>query len=198
MTAIIHNGGMRKSKDDKARSHERIVDVAAARVREAGVDGPGVAEIMSEAGLTHGGFYKHFSSREELIAEAVEGALADGRYKLAEVTAGSEDPLTTFVSWYLSSGHVHDRGNGCAVAALACEMPRSSPQLRRAFTEQTEHYLEVLQQLLGDDGSKEQAVVALAALVGGLILARAVDDPELSRELLRDVRSAIAGRAIGS
>src|SRR6516165_3904893 len=91
MTSIIHNGDMRKSKDDKAKSHERIVEVAAARVREAGVDGPGVAEIMSAAGLTHGGFYKHFASRDELVAEALDSALAEGRRKMAEVTDGASD-----------------------------------------------------------------------------------------------------------
>jgi TetR/AcrR family transcriptional repressor of nem operon len=193
MTPLIHNGDMRKSKDDKAKSHERIVEVAAARVREAGVDGPGVAEIMSAAGLTHGGFYKHFASRDELVAEALDSALAEGRRKMAEVTDGASDPLAKFVSWYLSPEHVDNPAAGCAVAALASEMPRSNPELRHAFTQQTEHYLETLERLLGDEGSREQAAAALAALVGGLILARAVDDPGLSRELLRDVRDSIAG-----
>jgi TetR/AcrR family transcriptional regulator, transcriptional repressor for nem operon len=198
MTNVIHNADMRKSKEEKTQSHERIVGVAAARVRESGVDGPGVAEIMRAAGLTHGGFYKHFGSREELVAEAVELALADGRNKMAAVIAEADDPLEALVAWYLSPEHAEHRGAGCAVAALGCDMPRSGPELRRArraFTEQTEHYIDALERLLGDAGSRERAVASLAALVGALILARAVDDPELARELLDDVRVSIAGSA---
>jgi TetR/AcrR family transcriptional regulator, transcriptional repressor for nem operon len=199
MTLVIHNARMRQSKEEKAKSHERIVGVAAARVRESGLDGPGVAEIMGAAGLTHGGFYKHFESREELIAEAVDRALADGRDAMADAIAEADDPLRAFVAWYLSPGHVEDRGAGCAVAALGCDIARAGTEPRRAFTEQTEHYIDALERLLGSDGgSRERAVASVAALVGALILARAVDDPELSRELLDDVRSSIAGPAEGS
>src|SRR3954451_3495480 len=104
---------MRHSKEDKAASHERIVEVAAARIREAGTEQPGVAEIMKAAGLTHGGFYKHFGSRDELIAEAVERAMADSGPRIAEVAAGADDLLTAFVDAYLSAEHRDDPGSGC-------------------------------------------------------------------------------------
>src|SRR4051794_34385344 len=92
------------SKEDKAASHERIVEIAAARMRESGTDGPGVAEIMRAAGLTHGGFYKHFTSRDNLVAEALAKAFAEADGATAEATKDAEDPLAAFVDWYASSG----------------------------------------------------------------------------------------------
>src|SRR6476659_1932264 len=89
MSPIIH--GMGHSREDKARSHERIVEIAAARLRESGTAGPGVAELMKEAGLTHGGFYKHFGSRDDLVAEAVERALRENEDFVATLTAGATD-----------------------------------------------------------------------------------------------------------
>ena len=123
MIAIIQVA-MRHSKEDKAASHERIVEVAAARIRESGTEQPGVAEIMRAAGLTHGGFYKHFGSRDELIAEAVERALADSEPRLVEITAGAQDPLAAFADAYVSTAHRDDPASGCGVAALGTDMPR--------------------------------------------------------------------------
>src|SRR5438093_9651452 len=113
MIAIIHIA-MGHSKDDKAASHERIVAAAAARIRESGTEEPGVAEIMRAAGLTHGGFYKHFGSREDLIAEAVERALTESEPRFAEMTA-ADDPLATFADWYVSTAHRDDPATGCGV-----------------------------------------------------------------------------------
>src|SRR6201999_3173083 len=86
MTRVIYTSGMGHSRQDKEKSHQQIVEIAAARMREAGTDGPGVAEIMRAAGLTHGGFYKHFGSRDDLVAEAVEAAIAQGEDAIREVT----------------------------------------------------------------------------------------------------------------
>src|SRR3954468_12998893 len=99
MIAIIQVE-MRHSKEDKAASHDRIVKIAAARIRESGTEQPGVAEIMRAAGLTHGGFYKPFDSRDELIAEAVERALTDSESRLRDATRGAEDPLAAFADSY--------------------------------------------------------------------------------------------------
>src|SRR5918997_3712890 len=93
---------MRQSREEKARTHDRIVEIASARIREAGIEGPGVAEIMQAAGLTHGGFYKHFGSRDDLIAEAADRAFADSEQAVQEVTSRAEDPLAAFVDWYVS------------------------------------------------------------------------------------------------
>src|SRR5438046_727694 len=121
MTAIIHIS-MRHSKEDKAASHDRIVATAAARIREAGTEQPGVAEIMRAAGLTHGGFYKHFGSRDELIVEAVERALTDSESRVSELTAGADDPLAAFADAYLSVAHRDDPATGCGVVALGTDM----------------------------------------------------------------------------
>src|ERR1700742_1900717 len=106
MSRIIHVMG--HSRDDKARSHERIVEIAAARLRESGTAGPGVAELMKAAGLTHGGFYKHFDSRDDLVAEAVERALRENEGFMATLTADAPDArsaLALFVDWYTSTEH---------------------------------------------------------------------------------------------
>src|SRR4051795_2616127 len=111
MIAIIQIA-MRDSKEDNPASHEPIVEVAASRIRESGAEQPGVAEVMRAAGLTHGGFYKHFGSRDELITEAVERALTDSESRVPELTAGAEDPLAAFADAYLSTAHRDDPATG--------------------------------------------------------------------------------------
>src|SRR6478609_1999499 len=107
---------MGHSQEEKAKNHRRIVDIAARRIRESGTDGPGVAELMKEAGLTHGGFYKHFDSRDDLVAEAVERALRDNEGFMTTLTAGAADAhaaLRAFVDWYTSAEHRDAPGAGC-------------------------------------------------------------------------------------
>ena len=134
---IIHVMG--HSRDDKARSHERIVEIAAARLRESGTAGPGVAELMKAAGLTHGGFYKHFDSRDDLVAEAVERALRDNEGFMTTLTAGAADAhaaLRAFVDWYTSAEHRDAPGAGCAVVAFGADAPRADQRVRTAYTGQ--------------------------------------------------------------
>lgn len=189
MMDIIYNA-MGHSREEKQRNHDRIVEIAAARIREAGVDGPGVAEIMSAAGLTHGGFYKHFGSRDDLVAEAVERALAESAAATAEVIEEADDPLAAFVDWYASRAHCDDPATGCPVVALGGDVPRADARVRGAYGEQVEHYVALLERLLGD---RERAVAAVSTLVGGVLLARAVDDDALSDEILAAVRAAVKG-----
>jgi TetR/AcrR family transcriptional regulator, transcriptional repressor for nem operon len=191
MTVVIYTWVMRHSQQEKARTHDRIVEIAARRIREAGTDGPGVAELMSAAGLTHGGFYKHFASRDELIAEATEKALADGTRGSAAAIAGAQNPLTAFVNWYLSPDHVANPGSGCAVAALGNDAPRADARVRRAYTEQVERYLADMRALMGDDATDAAAATAVSAMVGAIVLARAVDDPELSTRILESVAATL-------
>src|SRR5215211_80579 len=129
---------MRRSKKDKAASHQRIFAMAAARIRESGTEQPGVAEIMRAAGLTLGGFYKHFSSRDELIAEAVERALTDSESRVREATAGAEDPLAAFADAYVSAAHRDDPASGCGVVALGRHMPRVGGPAQEAYRVQVE------------------------------------------------------------
>jgi TetR/AcrR family transcriptional regulator, transcriptional repressor for nem operon len=193
MTNIIHTGYMGHSQDEKTRNHDRIVDIAAKRIREAGTDGPGVAEIMAEAGLTHGGFYKHFASRDDLVVAAVDRALADGEGAMAALTAGSEDPLGAFVDWYTSTEHRDDPAHGCAVVALGGDVPRAGGPVRAAYHAQVERYLHRLAELIGsaDEPTRRAAVTSLSALVGAVLVARAVGDDDLSAEILGDVRAAV-------
>ena len=158
------------SRDDKARNHERIVEIASARIRESGTETPGVAEIMKAAGLTHGGFYKHFSSRDELVAEAAERTFADAERAMESVTAGAEDPLAAFVDWYASAEHRDNPGTGCGVVALGTDMARREDRVRTAYREQVERYLAHLEHLLGGGAdARSRATVALSTLVGSML-----------------------------
>jgi TetR/AcrR family transcriptional regulator, transcriptional repressor for nem operon len=191
---------MGHSRDDKAKSHERIVEIAAARIRESGTAAPGVAEIMQTAGLTHGGFYKHFGSRDELIAEAADRTFADSERAFLSLTEGAADPLGTFVDWYLSREHCENPAAGCGIVALGADAPRTGDRVRAAYTEQVRSYIAHLEEVLGAGGDPEaetrrRAVVTLSALVGAVLVARAVDDPGLADEILGSVRAAVTSGA---
>lgn len=186
---------MGSSQTDKATSHERIVKTAAARFRRDGVDGVGVAEVMQEAGLTHGGFYRHFSSRDDLVAEAVECALTQGGERaLSAADRGGRQALTAIIDGYLSLAHRDTPESGCALAALARDVSKADDRTQAAYGRQVSKYLDVLIGLTpGDDPSAErrQAYLVLSALVGALALARAVGDGELSEEILAETASAL-------
>jgi TetR/AcrR family transcriptional regulator, transcriptional repressor for nem operon len=179
---------MGSSQADKAASHERIVSAAARRIRRDGVDGVSVAELMNEVGMTHGGFYRHFDSRDDLVAEAIDAALAHGsRRTNAAAAIGGIPALTAIIDGYLSQLHRDKPETGCAVAALPGDVSRSGSRLREAYASQVQSYLDVLTDLLaGDDpgARRDDALLALSALVGALSMARAVDGHELSDELL--------------
>jgi TetR/AcrR family transcriptional regulator, transcriptional repressor for nem operon len=197
MIAIIHTE-MRRSSEDKAASHERIVAVAAARILEAGTEQPGVAEIMRAAGLTHGGFYKHFGSRDELIVEAVEHAMTETESRVHELTAAAEDPLAAWADAYLSVEHRDDPATGCAVAALGTDIHRVGGPAREAYRAQVERYLAYLEQLLeGDDETtRRRATLTLSAMVGAMVMARALGPTPRSEEILRDLREAVRERRL--
>jgi TetR/AcrR family transcriptional regulator, transcriptional repressor for nem operon len=185
---------MGHSQTEKTRNHDRIVEVAARRIREAGTEAPGVAEIMAAAGRTHGGFYKHFGSRDELIAEAADRTYAESERAVREVIDGADDALAAFADWYLSSEHRDDPGAGCGVVALGNDIARGGDELKSTYTDQVRRYLAHLDELLGTDGRlrpSAAATVALSTLVGALLVARAVDDPELSERILGDAREAL-------
>jgi TetR/AcrR family transcriptional regulator, transcriptional repressor for nem operon len=192
MTSIIYTAGMGHSQEEKAKSHQRIVEIAARRIRESGTDGPGVAEIMSEAGLTHGGFYKHFGSRDDLVAEAVEAAIVQGRERLDAQTNGAEDPLAAFVDGYLSTEHRDDPGTGCSVVALGADAARADDRVRASYRGQVESYIARMEGLLGgDEEVRRRAIAAVTSMVGALLISRALDDEALSEEILREVRATV-------
>jgi TetR/AcrR family transcriptional repressor of nem operon len=195
MMLVIHRNRMMRiiqivghSQDEKKANHERIVEIAAARIRESGTEAPGIAEIMQAAGLTHGGFYKHFGSRDQLVAEAAERAFDASARRTADALDGAEEPLAAFADFYLSAEHRDGAGDGCAVAGLGPDAARGDERIRARFEEGVQSYLALLEDMLG---SREDAVVALSSMVGALLLARAVDDPELSDEFLSGVRERV-------
>ena len=192
MIAIIYF--VRHSKDEKAASHERIVNAAAARIRESGTDQPGVAEIMRAAGLTHGGFYKHFDSRDELIQEAVQRALTERGPELEALLAAADDPLAAFAEWYVSEAHRDNAGHGCGVVALGLDVSRAGGGAQEAYRVQVERYIALLTSMLG--GDERAAAVTLSAMVGAVMIARALGSTERSDEILRQVRDAVAERRV--
>lgn len=195
MSAIIYPM-VRASQSEKQASHERIVAEAARRIRERGTREPGIAEIMAAAGLTHGGFYKHFTSRDELIAEAAQEAMRAAEPVVAEALAAA-NPLAAFADWYLSGAHRDDPGDGCGVAALAADAARDEA-VRGAYLTQFTRYLELLEEILGgeDPGRRQRATVTLSAMVGAVVIARALGDTPASDALLADVRDAVRERRL--
>lgn len=176
----------RTAPSRKEVTHERIVGAAARAIRRSGYDGTGVADIMNEVGLTHGGFYAHFASREAMLAEAADRAGAESVSTLTRVaaTAPQQEALRSMIRAYLSKEHVDGVETGCPVAALGSEMPRQAPKVRRAATRRIKEVIDVVFEHWPDrrePRAYEQALVTVATMVGALVLARAVDDPKLSK-----------------
>src|ERR1700675_2076246 len=187
------------SKAQKARTHTRIVAIASKRFREQGLAGFGIAELMKEAGLTVGGFYKHFDSRDELVAEAVSAAFGIWqRQKEAAESGGQPLSVETLIDDYLSDAHRKNPGWGCAFSALAPEIARSDKRTRALTSEQVKADLELLVGLLsGKDKrtARSRAILTFSALVGAMSLARAVSDEALSREILKTVADLLKNPA---
>jgi len=172
----------------KDATHERIVSVAARAIRRSGYDGTGVADIMKEAGLTHGAFYAHFASREAMLAEAASKACAESAAAAADAVA-KQPPgtaLAAMLGAYLSKTHVENAELGCPLAALGSETSRQAPEVRRVATRHIKAMVDLVARESpgwGRPGAHEQALVTLSTMVGALLLARAVDDPGLSDSL---------------
>ena len=181
----------------KEITHNRIVDVAARAIRRSGYSGTGVAEIMKEAGLTHGGFYAHFPCREAMLVEAAEHAGAEAVAATAKIASSAppEHALQAILNAYLSKAHLEAVETGCPVAALGSEMPRQAPQVRRAATRSIKEMVDLIARQSpdwGQPGAHEHALVTVATLVGTLILARAVDDAGFSDALIKATLAHLA------
>lgn len=193
MTYIMYTVNMRVTRERAAAHRERILSAAGTLFREHGYDGISVADIMKRAGLTHGGFYGHFASKEELAAEITLRVLA--RDGWLERLAGKPDPaLADVVRGYLSIRHRDDPGHGCVFAALGSDAARQPKTVRRAFTEGLRIRLEALRALVpGRSAAKgrQRALATLATLVGAMVLSRAVDDSKLSSEILEAASASL-------
>jgi TetR/AcrR family transcriptional repressor of nem operon len=176
------------SSSRKEATHERIVEVAARAIRRSGYDGTGVADIMREAGLTHGGFYAHFANRDMLLAEAADRAGAESVALAARVAAAAPpgQALMAMIRAYLSPEHIAAIETGCPVTALGSEMPRQVPEVRRMATIHIKEMIDLFARQHPAWGTPEahaEAMAQVCALVGTAMIARAVDDPKLSEAL---------------
>jgi TetR/AcrR family transcriptional regulator, transcriptional repressor for nem operon len=183
---------MRVSKEQAAENRERILKAASHLMRERGISGAGVDALTEAAGMTHGSLYSQFGSKERLVEEALDYVIADSGQTMGKVST-----LGGYVSAYLSAEHRDMPGRGCPLAALCGEMPRQSRGVRERFTAGLRG---MIGQLSGRMGSRlkqrqrdEEALATIASLVGALVLARAVNDPTLSDDILRATKRRLWG-----
>lgn len=191
---------MRYSKEHKLETHARIVRKASVRLREKGAHGIGVADLMKEAGLTHGGFYAHFDSREALLIEAFGYAMDRSMEYWRKTTADTspEKRLATIVDSYLTAVHRDEPGRGCAVPTLGAEIARESPKARKAFAAKLEQMVEMIAETMIDlppKAAHKQAAAALATMMGTLVLSRIAGNGEFSDDILAAGREAVLSRA---
>jgi TetR/AcrR family transcriptional regulator, transcriptional repressor for nem operon len=186
---ITRTRAMRVTKEKAAENRERILTEAARLFRERGVSAVGMDALAEAAGMTHGSLYSQFDSKEHLAAEALGRAFDASAAKYGEI-----ETLSAYVERYLSPRHRDTPGSGCAIATLGCEVPRQGNAMRQTFTEGLRRMMERLTRLLGPKArqKRENEALAIAAtMVGGMILARAVDDRELSDRILAACRARL-------
>jgi TetR/AcrR family transcriptional repressor of nem operon len=192
---------MRYSKEHKQETHARIVRKASVRLREKGAHGIGVADLMKEAGLTHGGFYAHFDSREALVIEAFAYAMDRSVEHWRKIAAETppDKRLSTIVDSYVSTVHRDDPGRGCAVPTLGAEIARESAKTRKAFAAKLDQLIDVMADQIPDvprKTARRQAMGTLATMMGTLVMSRVAGSGELSDEILASGREAALSRAV--
>jgi TetR/AcrR family transcriptional repressor of nem operon len=181
---------MRYSREHKQETHDRIVKKASVRLREKGAHGIGVADLMKEAGLTHGGFYAHFDSREALVIEAFGYAMDRSMDHWRKLTgeAAPEKRLALVAESYLSALHRDNPGHGCSIPALGAEIARESPKTRKAFAGKLDEMIEMMTDYIPNlprKAARKQAIATLATMAGTMLLARIAGSSELSDEVLK-------------
>ncbi|MHA4835769.1 TetR/AcrR family transcriptional regulator [Sphingopyxis sp. MSC1_008] len=190
---------MRYSTEHKAATRERVLKEAAKEIRERGPDNVAVAGVMARVGLTHGGFYAHFASKDALVKEAIGTMFADARKRTERIDANG-DPravLRAYVDFYLSPAHRDSRDRGCPLPTLSGDFARSQPATRDRFgagVDGIASRLAVPLAALGYADAQAESHALLAQLVGGVALARAVGDPALSDAMLADTHASIVAR----
>lgn len=181
---------MRYGKDHKEETHKRVVEAAARRFRKDGIESTGVVDLMADAGLTHGGFYAHFSSKETLVKEALAAASMKSRAHLQgqidEARAEGRDPLEAIVRSYLTVTHRDRPDRGCSVAALGSEIARHPRKTREAFTEGLDKTMGIIASALPESvpNRKERAYAIFSTLIGALQLSRAISDSTMSQAVI--------------
>jgi len=193
---------MRYSPEHKAETHARIVRKASVRLRERGAHGVGVADLMKEAGLTHGGFYAHFESRDALVVEAfgyaIDRSVERWRKQLSELAPDKR--LAAIVDGYLSVQHRDDPGHGCAIPTLGAEIAREGAKTRKAFAVKLEELVELFAEHIPGvppKTARRRASAMLATLMGAMVMARVAGNGEVSEEFLAAGREAALAAAMG-
>jgi len=177
---------MKVSREQMAENRRRILEVASRLFKDKGIDAVSVAEVMKAAGMTHGGFYGHFTSKDDLVAQALAHALAADSF--------GDGDFSSFVRSYLAPRHRDNPGNGCPTAGLAAVIRHQTPAALAAMSEGLRAQIARIEQALPDKGIADRrraAIGSWAAMIGAVILARAVDDPQLSDEVLEQTRAWI-------
>ena len=177
---------MRKSREEAAQTRRRIVEAAACEFRKNGIVATGLSDLMKAAGLTHGGFYKHFASKDELVAEATTAALdalLEGMVAHPTVRAA--------VAAYLSTRHRDNPASGCPLAAIGSELSRSDRKARTAATAGFVRLVDILTGKAGTAEARRRALVAATTMIGAMTMSRIVTDPELSAEILREAEKTV-------
>ncbi|BAN26209.1 TetR/AcrR family transcriptional regulator [Caballeronia insecticola] len=184
---------MRKSRVEAAQTRQRIVEVAAREFRANGIQATGVADIMSEAGLSHGGFYRHFDSKDQLVAEATAAGIT-GMIEILETAAGKNmdrEGFKAIVDAYVSASHRDGPERGCPLAGMGSELARADETTRAAAARGFQALVDVIAKRSGrahHDAARSEAVFALSAMIGAVTMARIIDDPDASRAVLHDVK----------
>ena len=189
-----------KAGSKKEETRERILRAAARAIRKHGYEGVGVADVMKEAGLTHGGFYAHFKSRDALLAAAAEQEAVESNEHLSRAIAAAKpgQELMALVDAYLSDGHVAAPEQGCAIAAAGSEVPRQHADVRRVASRRIKDIIGLIERQfpeLGKRAAHDKAMAIAATLVGSVVLARAVDDAQLSRSIRKATRELVRAAA---
>jgi TetR/AcrR family transcriptional repressor of nem operon len=187
---------MRYSAEHKARTRDKILAEASRIIRQEGAERVSVAALMGRAGLTHGGFYAHFSSKDDLVAQAIGAMFDDISNRRARLLTGADpaQALERYVSLYLSIPHCQDRENGCPLPSMMSDLPRMSPPAKAAFGEGVDRLVTAVSRRLeqmGRDKPQDTARATVSQLAGALALARAVDDPEQAEAILASARTAL-------
>lgn len=186
---------MRVSRERAAENRKRVIETASRLFRENGFDGIGLKDLMAGAGLTQGGFYKQFASKDELVAVATRRALESVTERWSTAAAARpEDSLRAVCEFYLSRGHSAERADGCPIVALGSDAARQGPEVKAAFEAGMLGHLAMVTGWLGE-GREDEAMVVLSTMVGALLLSRIVNDKSLAERFLETAAASVTGKS---
>ncbi|MFS8974506.1 TetR/AcrR family transcriptional regulator [Cupriavidus necator] len=183
---------MKKSKAETAETRRRIVEIAVREFRRNGIHATGVSEIMAAAGLTHGGFYRHFSSKDQLVAEACAASMESLVEKAEAAAEGGTEAFLNHIRDFLSAEYRDDRLGGCPLVALGSELARADEDTRRAASNGFRGLIDVTSDYFDSEEAKGDAIFTLSAMIGAVTMSRIIDDQSLSDQILEEAKKRLA------